>query len=404
MNLRAALPLGTLGLLLGACSAASDGQSQDPSNLGTAGAAGSIGAAGNSTVGPTGAGGGVTTQPTSTATTPVGSNPPPGAGGSSTVVTPPGAGGTAIITGAGGAPAGGGAPSGGTAAGGAPAGGTTGVGGDGMINGVQTTAVSFQTVSMPLPPGSEQVKCQNFTNPIGKDAALLETDSEMTDASHHMFVFHDPTFTDTGAAADCSGIEFHDLLHLSQTPTQNIQYPAGVGRKLPATEGLRVLVHLLNTSADAKTAQVKITFHYADVSSVKKIAVSLFLNTAFLSVPPGMSTQTRQSGALPADTNLLIAVSHMHSRAVAFTAQTSDGVMIYKGTDWNEPKPTYFSAPYPKLKSGTTITWACTYNNNTGMTLSFGESANTNEMCILAGVVYPDQEGLDLGTRMEWVI
>jgi hypothetical protein len=264
--------------------------------------------------------------------------------------------------------------------------------------------VSFQTVTIPLAPGAEEVKCQNFKNPIGKDAAVLQSDSDMV-FSHHMFVFHDPSFNaDTNTVADCSGIEFHDLFHMSQTPQQSVIYPQGVGRKLLATDGLRVLVHLLNTTSDAETAQVKITLHYADTSAVQKIAVSLFLNTAFLSVPVGMSTQTRTSGPLPADTNLLIAVSHMHSRAVNFTAKTSDGVMIYQGTEWNEPKPTFFQAPYPKLKANTTITWACTYNNNTGMTLTFGESANTNEMCILAGVVYPDQAGLDLGSRMEWVI
>ncbi|HEX4334809.1 MAG TPA: hypothetical protein VH062_02780 [Polyangiaceae bacterium] len=390
MNLRAALPLGTLGLLLGACSAAGDGQG-DTTGLGTAGASG----AGTSYAGaaPVGQAGTAATQPTTTGTGVTPPPPPSGAGGSPSVTPPPGAGGTAVIqpTGAGGV-----APIG---AGGA----MVGAGGVGGAATTDPNSFSIQTATIPLAPGAEEVKCQNFTNPIGKDIAVIETDSEMI-SSHHMFVFHDPSFKDTNSVADCSGIEFHDLFHMAQTPSQATVYPPGVGRKLLGTEGLRVLVHLLNTTSDAKTAQVTVTFHTAEISSLKNIAVSLFLNTAFLSVPPGMSTQSRTSGALPADTNLLLAVSHMHSRAVNFTAKTSDGVMIYQGTQWNEPVPTYYTAPYPKLKKGTTINWACTYNNNTGMTLTFGESANTNEMCILAGVVYPDQAGLDLGQTMEWVI
>ncbi|HEX4341201.1 MAG TPA: hypothetical protein VH062_35070 [Polyangiaceae bacterium] len=403
MNLRAVLPVGTLGLLLSACSAAGDGQPDSNDGLSNAGSSTVLpGAGGGTTAPPVGAGGATTTGPTGTTTPPVGAGgytaPPVGAGGS-TVVTP-GAGG-AVVLGGGGTPAAGGAAP--TGAGGGTSGPSTGFT-PGANDGPGIQLKTIKMVSMPLPPGAEEVKCQNFDNPLGgKDQAVVETDSTMV-SSHHMFVFHDPSFKDTNAVADCSGIEFHDLFHMAQNDQQYFVYPPNVGRKLLGTDGIRLLVHLLNTTTDAKTAEVSVTFHYGDTTAIKNIAVSLFLNTAFLSVPPGMSTQTRTSGALPATANLLAAVSHMHSRAVNFTAKSSDGVMIYQGTQWNEPVPTFYQAPYPQLKQGTTIQWACTYNNNTGTTLTFGESANTNEMCILAGVVWPDQAGLDLGTGFEWVI
>ena len=398
MNLRAALPIGTLGLLLSACSAAGDGQGMD--NLNNAGSTGVMpGAAGTTTQG---AGGSTGVTPPSNA----GGAQQAGTGGTT---VPVGTGGS-TITAAGGSTTAGGGTTGNT-------GGTTSTNAGGAGNwssmtgypqGANDTATtktaSIKTVDIPLAPGQETVKCQNFNNPLGgKDAAVVETDSEMI-SSHHMFVFHDPSFTNTNAVADCSGIEFHDLFHMAQTPNQWFVYPPKVGRKLLGTEGIRVLVHLLNTTSEAKTASVKITFHYDDVSAIDNVAVSLFLNTAFLSVPPGMSTQSRTSGPLPADANVLAAVSHMHSRATNFVAKTSDGVMLFQGTEWNDPVPTYYQAPYPKLKKGSTINWACTYNNNTGKTLTFGESANTNEMCILAGVVWPDQKGIDLGQGFEWVI
>jgi hypothetical protein len=269
-------------------------------------------------------------------------------------------------------------------------------------DGGTSNIATIQTVDIQVPSGSELVKCQNFKNPIGQDAALLETDSNMV-SSHHMFVFHDSSFNqDTNAVADCSGIEFHDLLHLAQTPQQSIVYPAGVGRSLKAADGLRILVHLLNPGSQAATARVSIKMRWVAPSAVQSLAVAVFLNNAVLVVPTGVSTQSR-TFTVPSDIKLMSAVSHMHSRATKFSATTNTGAVIYQGTSWNEPAPTQFN-PNLSISQGTIITWACTYNNTTGMTLTFGESANTNEMCILAGVAYPAKAGFDLGTSLESVL
>jgi hypothetical protein len=257
-------------------------------------------------------------------------------------------------------------------------------------------------VDIPIPAGAELVKCQNFQNPIGQDVAILETDSTMV-ASHHMFVFHDTSFNaNTNSVADCSGIEFHDLLHMSQTPTQAVVYPPGVGRSLKGNEGLRILIHLLNPTAQALTAHVTFNMQYVPPDAVQSLAVALFLNNAVLSVPPGVSTQSR-TFTVPYDIKVMLAVSHMHSRGTNFLAQTNTGTVIYSGTSWNEPVPTRFN-PDLGVSAGTIITWACTYNNMTGTTLTFGESANTNEMCILAGAAYPATPGVALGTSLESVL
>jgi hypothetical protein len=285
--------------------------------------------------------------------------------------------------------------------------GSTGGTGDGGIVSVPVDSgtggvATIQTVDIQVPANTELVKCQNFKNPFGKDVALLETDSTMV-SSHHMFLFHDPSFNmDTNSAADCSGIEFHDLVHLSQTPKQTIAYPEGVGMSLKATDGLRILVHLLNAGSEPVTAHVSISMHAVDPSQVQTLAVALFLNNAVLVVPQGMSTQSR-TFTVPSDIKVMLAVSHMHSRAISFSATTNSGQTIYKGTSWNEPIPQQY-APAMSVASGSIITWACTYNNTTGQTLTFGESANTNEMCILAGIAYPATPGVDLGTKLESVL
>jgi hypothetical protein len=45
------------------------------------------------------------------------------------------------------------------------------------------------------------------------------------------------------------------------------------------------------------------------------------------------------------------------------------------------------------IKKGTAINWACTYQNGTGKALTFGEHAQTNEMCIFSGLYYPAPGG-----------
>jgi hypothetical protein len=269
-------------------------------------------------------------------------------------------------------------------------------------SGLAGTVETITTVDIPVPANSEMVKCQNFKNPFGKDVAILESDSTMV-SSHHMFVFHGSSYNaDTNSVADCSGIEFHDLLHMAQTPKQSVIYPTGVGRSLAGTDGLRLLVHLLNPGTTAVTAHVSVAFRVVDPSAVGTLAVSLFFNNAVLTVPEGVSTQSR-TFTIPANIKILMAVSHMHSRATGFSATTNTGQVIYKGTDWNEPVAVTYT-PAMAVSQGSIVTWSCTYNNMTGKTLTFGESANTNEMCILAGVAYPATPGVMLGTSLESVL
>jgi hypothetical protein len=265
--------------------------------------------------------------------------------------------------------------------------------------------VSFQTVPYTIAAGMEAVQCQDFKNPLGQDVAIIESDSMMSAGSHHMFVFSDSSIANqnTNVTATCSGIEFHDFVHVSQTPVQTMQYPQGVGKKFTSGQGVRILTHYLNAGSTSQTGQVSVNLHWAQLSSVQRVAVGLFLNNALLVVPTGMSTQSRTTGAMPADINVLIAVSHMHKSATNFKATTSAGQTIYQGTQWSDPVPTKYN-PALVITKGTTITWACTYNNMSGMALTFGESAATNEMCILAGIAYPSQAGLDLGSALQSVL
>jgi hypothetical protein len=45
------------------------------------------------------------------------------------------------------------------------------------------------------------------------------------------------------------------------------------------------------------------------------------------------------------------------------------------------------------LNAGDRVTWECTYDNTTNRTLTFGESADINEMCIYLARFYSTPNG-----------
>jgi hypothetical protein len=127
----------------------------------------------------------------------------------------------------------------------------------------------------------------------------------------------------------------------------------------------------------------------AKAGAVTQHAGVLYLDNTRLTVPPGVSMSTL-SYSLPQDVQIMWTWSHMHQQATGFTATASSGETLFTTTEWAEP-PAKPYAPPLSLKSGTNITWTCTYDNKMMQTLTFGQSAVSNVMCISISVFYPIQ-------------
>jgi hypothetical protein len=247
------------------------------------------------------------------------------------------------------------------------------------------------TNAFDIPPGQEFFRCQDFANPFGRDVAVLATESFMTAGSHHMFVFQKPG-AQNGDLEPCSGLEFQRYLHLSQRSQQRLAYPPGVGLFFGSGNGLRVQIHYLNVSTESVHTEIAVTIRADDPQAVPVHAGQIFINTLGISVPPFSAGTADQDCTVPHDVNVFMAASHMHQHATHFISRASDGQLIYETNQWAEPAPWVFSPPR-KLKAGESIHIHCDYRNDTATPLSFGESAASNEMCILAGSYYPASDG-----------
>ena len=305
---------------------------------------------------------------------------PPVAGGAAGVVPPTGAGGAA-----GGAPGSSGGATGAVGgATGASMAGATGAGGAAPTMDPPGTA-TISTGSFTVQPGQEVFKCQNFDNPFaGKDTALSTLSSVLAKGSHHLHLYNLTEGT-SRTIGDCDPNDFHALLYATGRETDQMAYPAGMATKIRGNTGLRVQLHFLNTTSDPLEGKSSVKMiPTADPSSVTKWVASLYFNRIYLSVPPGQGQTVTTSCSIPSaygPIGLVRGVSHMHSRGVHFVAQTSTGVPLIDDTTWDEPPPHVYDPPI-MLNPGDSIDWTCTYDNNTGKTLTFGDSAATNEMCI----------------------
>jgi hypothetical protein len=238
-----------------------------------------------------------------------------------------------------------------------------------------------------MAPGEEVFKCQNFSNPFKEHVVVLSTESFMTAGSHHLFVFQQ---ADGGPSeiVDCSGLEFSAHLHLAQKSQQQTTYPPGVGRLLMSTEGIRIQMHYFNSSSRWIQPEVAVTIQADAPEAVPMLASHVFINTFGISVPPRSAGEVTKSCSMPKDIELFQAVSHMHRRGVSFTARGDGDQLLYETTEWAEPIPWTFDPPR-SLGAGSRIDIRCEYLNESDHTLTFGSSADTNEMCIFSGLYYP---------------
>jgi Copper type II ascorbate-dependent monooxygenase, C-terminal domain len=235
--------------------------------------------------------------------------------------------------------------------------------------------------------GAETYKCQNFANPFGGAVDIDRFEAHMPAGVHHMIVF----FVDdiqNGGLEDCSGSEFHGNVFGAQTPDSVIDLPAGIGVAVPAKTGLRFQLHFVNAADHAVTAGVTTRFHVAQPGSISQHAGQLIFSNEDISIPPTTTPiSVQKTCTVPSAVSLLGASAHVHQHAVDFVAQ-SNGQELYHFAGGSEPTPARFNPPIP-LAAGQGITWSCSYLNDTGTNLVFGESAVTNEMCVFGAIYYP---------------
>jgi hypothetical protein len=256
----------------------------------------------------------------------------------------------------------------------------------------QGDTVTLTTDEFEVPAGGEIFVCQDFANPFGDvDTEVKQIDSEMTTGSHHMLLFFKDGATNT-RTVPCAALQFSTMLYGAQSPSTTMPYPAGVAALIKGTQGFHMQMHYLNASKDtAFKAHVTVRFQKATAGTIQHHAgVFFFNNVSGIQIPANTTMDVSASCTFKRDVQVIFATAHTHRFSNSFEARVSD-TPVYNTDSWdNAPNKQY--APPIAVGANDQVTWKCNVTNpstNPGDVLTFGESANTNEMCIFDGQYYP---------------
>lgn len=263
-------------------------------------------------------------------------------------------------------------------------------------------AFTIQSSDLTLQPGQEITKCFYFHTPNADDAVVNKWVSDMTPGSHHMIVFTSLTASmqpADGTIDDCSGGGGIPLpLYGAQTPHQEVVMPTDDGMGLPLAQLIPantpgyIQMHYLNTGDEVLTVHVALSAYALPATTMYTRTDMFATYNADISIPPNAMGYTVTATCDVFDKKFWQMSSHSHKQSVA-TAVLDGSNMVFSSTDWEHPgeRTWDLSAGYYQFQNPS-ITWSCTYDNtgtNASRTITDGQSAQTNEMCMATGYYFP---------------
>jgi hypothetical protein len=256
-----------------------------------------------------------------------------------------------------------------------------------------------------VPAGQELFKCIYGQFPADGVTAVSSAESHYTPGSHHMLAYRTDLTSipeDSTGVWDCEDGSFfvhqRGSYYEAQQPDEQRTLPDGVAHEFKPGEVIMIQAHYINTTEKDIAAHVEFKLHTMPVEDVKEEAGTIYFNDTSITIPPHAKAGVTMTCPIPTDINLAFLWSHMHSRGTHFVVTTDDpkasdelgGSTLYESSDWSEPKPREYPAGEEyELHAGSHITFSCEYQNDTDNPFVFGNSAATNEMCILHGMYWP---------------
>ena len=191
------------------------------------------------------------------------------------------------------------------------------------------------------------------------------------------------------------GLSGVNAIYASGIGTGELIFPEGKGLKFTAGTQLGLQLHIYNTTDETLTGLSGIEVLEVDAASITE-EIDMFLpgpRDADLVIAPGVSTKTGTC-TVAAQQQVFALFPHMHQWGThlktTLTVGGVDQVLHDDMYDFEHQKVISFTPitlnPGDKIKSD------CTYNNDTGANLTYGESSDT-EMCYSLMYRYPKQSG-----------
>jgi hypothetical protein len=207
----------------------------------------------------------------------------------------------------------------------------------------------------------------------------------------HPLGTHHTTLSVTAAATECTSAALlgDGIIYAAGVGSEVLRMPPGVAMKLPAGRVLRLGLHLYNVSQQPLSGVSGVEVIRVAPEDVEQEAELMLSGPVRLMIGPGRQTVSHTCMVPDAQTVFAL-FPHMHQLGVHLkTTITSAGQdrVIHDGEYAFEEQVQIAIDPL-QLRAGDTITTECTFENDTGRTVGFGESSDT-EMCFSILFRYP---------------
>lgn len=239
--------------------------------------------------------------------------------------------------------------------------------------------------------GQEGYYCARLT--AKEDIYIKEFQPIAPAGTHHtlLSIYEKPVGPD--GTAPCTAADNGHTTLLGSGVGENYSagpLPEGVAYKIVKGWQLNMNLHLFNVQDKVLTGVSGTKVRTTTADKVKQTAEVILAGPVSLKIPMGKSTTTGKC-TIMSDTTVFAVSPHMHQigthlKAVV-TGSGREPVTLFDGAyDFEEQRQ--FPANQLALKKGDVVNVECTYQNDTGRMIGFGESS-LDEMCFLGLYRYP---------------
>jgi hypothetical protein len=265
-----------------------------------------------------------------------------------------------------------------------------------------------------VPAGQEIFLCQYVTIPGNAAIDIGAIRSWMTQgSSHHFILYQLPAATQASGTINTCATSAGTWVYGTSSPGRivGMDMPQGVGLPMPAGTQVVVNMHFINPGSMPIYPKLKLNLFYAKNVQYTAGVVTSF--NAGINIPPGTAsapgTQTVSGTCTaPVGAHFFQMATHTHKHATVAKIDYNSGGqtthLVYTGTtttypadqvpgtgmDYQHPGVAMWNAPnFLTLKSGDSFSYSCSYANTGSTPVTVGETAASNEMCMMMGYYFP---------------
>lgn len=259
-------------------------------------------------------------------------------------------------------------------------------------------------------PSQESTQCVWLRLSNEQEIKVHQMHNVLSSSSHHLIVYKDDMDTTEqrtpvpcqpfSGALNTTGKIFPMMI--TQKHDEKLTLPNAVAYTLAPHQMIKIEMHYLNPSDVVEQVTATVTFSAAEPTAIRDEANILFIGTPDIRLEANKMTEIHRffnpgsAGLDLADAKFFAITGHTHQLGLSVNVgiaetPTSAVTPVYAPAQflWNEPETTVHRPEFQVDIAGG-FDFTCRYFNNSGKTVTFGESAN-DEMCFFWAYYYPSQ-------------